>query len=406
MTQISIQHFFKRQVTIPLCAVFLVAAGNVSTLNDPPPPNLRPLNSTEKLFKLEGNETAETQEFVLETATTEEILKPILDKSCYRFGEGMEKAKQVAPAIIALAALKQNSDLGEEVFQLIYKDKIRLCSLNTMPEGTEALYNEYLKSLILGKYSDPAELPYVIAHESLHYAQHKNLLSSSAQNTNMQEQLRQVLTIDDHGINVIYDSKVHHVLETSYQEGIKNNLPPQDALRAAGKAVFEQVFENDSWRRFYIDRTLINYYIAVNEKNGDFTGETLTQDYINTAGKLDKAASFTEGGKVPAFEKLFKNDQKMYWVYEAAHCQLHALYDPKDSKELFALFQKALDGNNPYLGLPISRLLLEKKQQDRSDDPTVKKYDYLYQFLDAKLEEKNQSALKKDSPVQTKKPAV
>jgi hypothetical protein len=442
MPQTTLKSFFRRHMAIPLGAVFLAAAGNVSTLNDPPPPEMRPLNSTELRFKNAGDDVADGQDFVLATATTEEVLKPVLDKTCYRFGEGMAKAKQVTPLLVAINALKSNSKSGEEVFDLIYKDKIRLCYLKKTNEKIDGLYLEDINSFVLTSMADVTERPYVVAHELLHYAQNKNGLSSYAQNTDIHEQVRQVLTMEaaattlelliaydeklngnikqwewltttefekGTGVDVIFDSKIHHSLESTYQQGIQHHLTRKEALRAAGKTVFEHVFNNDSWRKFYINRLLVNAYISIQENNGIFADKPLTQNYIDLAGKIDSNSSFTRGAKVPAFNDLFKHDQedkKMYWIYEAANFEIHSVYAPTHTKENAALLKKAYEENNPYIGLSISKFVDAKIMQDISDDPAVKKYDYLYQFIDAKLEEKNQSALKKDSPVQAKKPAV
>jgi hypothetical protein len=440
MTQMTLKSFFRRRLAIPLGAVFLAAAGNVSTLNDPPPPNLRPLNSTELRFRHAGDDVADGQDFVPATSTTEEVLKPVLDKTCYRFGEGMEKARQVTPVLVAINALKNNSQLGEEVFDLIYKDKIRLCYLKKINEMVDGLYLEDINSFVLTSMADVQERPYVMAHELLHYAQNKNGLSSYAQNTDIHEQVRQVLAMEaaattlellisydenlngnkkhwewltttefekGTGVDVIFDSKIHHILESTYQQGIRHQLTRKEALRVTGKAVFEQVFNNDSWRKFYINRLLVNAYISIQDNNGNFTDKPLTQNYTDLAGKLNSDSSFTSGAKVPAFNDLFKHDledKKMYWIYEAANYEIHSVYAPTHTKENEALLKKAYEEKNPYIGLSISKFVDAKIMQDISGDPAVKKYTYLYQFIDAKIEKMQQDKLKKKLAADKPKP--
>ncbi len=287
----------------------------------------------------------------------------------------------------AFDSLSKLTFLGKPLVDLAGSTGLRLCGLEHLPSGIAAQYLPGKTAVISGPITTKEERVLKLGHEIQHAAQDKNGLLSYDYSWDIQSRVTRNLSIEAAALTmefmVAYEAKLagdtaywdllqknfggttftdkatYALIEAEYAKSITAGQTKDTALRAAGLAVWEHVFESDDWRNFYLNCELTNYFRDLDE--GRFNrGDSIShaqfgQDKIDKAGKVGELPSFTRGAHFPDANGLIARNEKMKWAYEAAEIDRMKKMGGVDSATASYLRTQALLGGNPYLDLDLAR---------------------------------------------------
>ena len=294
--------------------------------------------------------------------------------------------------------------------------------MSRLPASVLAQYLPALDAVVAGPGASRTGRALTLAHEIMHAAQDENGLLSYNFNWDIQSRVTRNLSVEAAAVAseylIAFEAKLagnnaywsymsfqyangiamKNTVELTYNDALKSGSSQEDALRAAGRAAFENVFNNTWWRDFYLNEELRAYLHDVDKGRFDNTRTTghyqFGQTKINRAGAVGQnGASFTQGARFPDYNGLLAGNQKMRWAYEAAEIARRDRM-ANSSRTVESMRAQALLGGNPYLGLDIVAISRDASAQALQPG---QKFRPLYERLD--------DALKAATPTPTPAPA-
>lgn len=308
----------------------------------------------------------------------------------------------------ALDALSRLTYMGRPMVSLGQEAKLSFCGLSRLPNGIAAQYLPGIDAVVAGPFTTREERVLKLAHEILHAAQDRNGLLNYNYSWDASSRITRNLSIEAASLTsefmIAYEAKLagdasywdhlrthyagttygdadtYRLIDTTYQAAITAGQAPDAALRAAGRAAFEHVFDGADWRNFYLNSELQSYMgdIAQGRFRNNRTVAHLQfgQDDIDKAGRVGNLESFTKGAHVPPAADLLARHEKMKWAWEAADI---ARSEQSSGARADAQRAAALLGGNPYLALDIAEVY--RRATDESWDKSAR-FRYLWQIMD------------------------
>lgn len=318
----------------------------------------------------------------MQAMTARERLSFYMDRLCFTAGEtlaaGSEGQLRLSETLDSLARLTL---LGRPLVDLAIENRIRLCALDNLPPGFAAQYLPDYDAVAAGPQAAREGRVLMMAHEILHAAQERQGLLGYSYNWDLRSRVTRNLSVEAAaeaaeyliafeaklaGDNSYWDymggrrgdsRAMKNLIETRYNAALQEGASQYDALRAAGRAAWENMFNSAGWRDFYLNEELGAFLRDIG--NGRFDGARRTgyaqfgQDRIDRAGAIGDLPGFTAGGRFPGYESIIGASPKMRWAFEAAEiARLRRMANGDAAAE--ALRAQALAGGNPYLELDIA----------------------------------------------------
>jgi hypothetical protein len=350
--------------------------------------------------------------------TERERLQYYLTQLCFEIGDKDTKTLSNEEIRVTLGEIGQLTLMGRPLVQVADDMNIKFCGLKDLPAGVAALYYPSADTIITSPARNKYDLLMQLTHEMMHAAQDHGGLMWYSPTWGVESRVHRNLTIEASAATaemlIAYESRLRgnndywaylnlgwggasmdktslKLLDDTYRAAIKGGSDHTGALMQAGRATFENTFNNQGWRNFYLNQELTLYVqdIALGVTNARtplfLLGDGFDQSSIDRAGQIGfGAASFTQGACIPSLKDLLKDNPAMGWAYEAAEIwRLKKAFSPQ-SVEYAEAFNAAVAGNNPYLGLDLGRALALHNAATWRDDGG-KSYRYLYQHLDDML---------------------
>lgn len=316
-----------------------------------------------------------------------------------------QSQKELAEALDALSRLTY---MGRPMVSLGQEADLSFCGLSHLPNGIAAQYLPGIHAVVAGPFTTREERVLKLAHEILHAAQDRNGLLNYGYNWDASSRITRNLSIEAASLTsefmIAYEAKLagdasywdhlrthyagttygnadtYRLIDTTYQAAITAGQAPDAALRAAGRAAFEHVFDGADWRNFYLNSELQSYMGDIAQgrfrNNRTVAHNQFGQDDIDKAGRVGSLASFTSGAHVPPAADLLARDEKMKWAWEAAEI---ARAEQSTDTRADAQRVAALLNGNPYLGLDIAEVY--RRATDESWDKSAR-FRYLWQIMD------------------------
>lgn len=355
---------------------------NVETLPSLPP---FPADSTDYHQELFRNNAASVlspfENLRLITMTREQRMDFYMEKLCFTAGEQTVAGTTQEQLRDAMEDLSRLTFLGKPLVDLAIENNVKLCGMGQLPASVLAQYLPALDAVVAGPSASRAGRALTMAHEIMHAAQDENGLLTYGYNWDMQSRVTRNLSTEAAAVAseylIAFEAKLagnntywshmsfqylngiamKNTVEQSYNDAIKTGVTHEQALRAAGRAAFENVFSNTWWRDFYLDGELRAYLQDIDK--GRFDNARTTGHYQFGQSRIDRAGavgrgvpSFTQGARFPDYNGLLAGNQKMRWAFEAADIARRARMT-NGAQAVEPMRARALLGGNPYLDLDI-----------------------------------------------------
>jgi hypothetical protein len=317
----------------------------------------------------------------------------------------------------AVAVLEKLPLTGKPLVDLAVQDKTSFCALAHMPGGVAAQYLPQLQSVASGPITHGESRALQIAHELTHAAQDQNGLLNYQINWDIESRVLRNTAVEAAAMTMEFlaaydaklggddslwkglqknrsfaygDPKMYRLIDETYKAGIAAGKTPQESLRAAGLAGWQEIYQSADWRRFYLNTELMNYMADI-DKNlfahaAQVYGGKFTQEMLDKAGKVGTLPSFTQGAAVPGINDLLAGDAKMLWAYQAADIARYAQMKGAQSAEVQVRRAQAVKDGNPYLDLDM------REMYRRARAAQWRSAQNLYDVMDAALKEKANEA--------------
>lgn len=355
---------------------------NVESLPALPPPPADSTDYHQELFRNNAsNVLTPFDNLRLLRMTRSERMDFYMDKLCFTAGAQTVEGATQEQLRDAMEDLSRMTFLGKPLVELAIENDVKLCGMSQLPASVLAQYLPALDAVVAGPSGSRAGRALTMAHEIMHAAQDENGLLSYNFNWDMQSRVTRNLSVEAAAVAseylIAFEAKLvgdntywsrmsfhyangiamKNTVEQSYNDALKAGETHEQALRAAGRAGFENVFNNTWWRDFYLDGELRSYLQDIDK--GRFDNARTTGHYQFGQTKIDLAgavgqgtSSFTQGARFPDYNGLLAGNQKMRWAFEAAEIARRGRM-ANNARTVESLRAQALLGGNPYLDLDI-----------------------------------------------------
>lgn len=354
---------------------------------------------------------------LLSVMTQDERRQYFMSKLCFTSGgkaNGEARQQELADALDDLAKIQST---GASLVDMAVTDKLKVCAVQHLPSGVAAQYMPSLETVVASHLEPREERALKMAHEILHAAQGQHALLYHGYNWDIDSRVRVTLATeaaaqaveflvafeahvagDDRywkhvqslGGTTYGDAALYKKMQQAYDNGRAGAKTEDAALRLAGRAAFEHIFESADWRNFYLDLELQSYLsdVAFNAFAGKGAPATgFSQTDVEFAGLAGGKYSFTAGAAMPAAQDMIARNQKMRWAYQAVDIARHEQAFGVNAPETVALFNKAVFDNNPYLSVDIKELYAATGGKHWAEP---RKYKFLYEVMEDMAGAKNQ----------------
>lgn len=346
---------------------------------------------------------------LLPAMTQEQRRTYFMSKLCFDAGGkagGEARQQELADALDDLSKIRAT---GAALVNMAIEDKLKVCALQHLPTGVAAQYLPSLDTVVASHQEPREERALKMAHEILHAAQGQLALLSHGYNWDIDSRVKGGLGIeaaaqaveflvafeahvagDDRywkhvqslGGTTYGDAEIYKRMQQAYDNAKSGAKTEDEALRLAGRAAFERIFDSANWRDFYLDLELQSYLSDV--VHNSFAGKGapaagFTQAEVDFAGLAGGRPSFTAGATMPAASDLIAKNRKMHWAYQAVDIARHEQAFGANAPETVALFNKAVFDSNPYLTIDMKELYAATGGRHWAEP---RKHRYLFEAMD------------------------
>ncbi|MEZ0260147.1 MAG: DUF6782 family putative metallopeptidase [Alphaproteobacteria bacterium] len=371
----------------------------------PPPPAVTPYDFD--LF--EKNALSLPPSVLLQSMTPEERRQYFMSKLCFTSGNKANDEVRQQELHDALEDLSKIKNTGASLVAMAVADKLKVCALQHLPSGVAAQYLPSLDTVVASHQEPREERALKMAHEILHAAQGQHALLYHGYNWDIESRVRVTLAteaaaqaveflvafeahvagddrywnhVQGYGGTTYGDAEIYKKMQQAYDNARSGAKTEDEALRLAGRAAFERIFESADWRNYYLNLELQSYlsdvaYNAFAGKGAPVAG--FRQADVDFAGLAGDKTSFTAGAAMPPAADMIARNQKMNWAYQAVDIARHEQAFGAMAPETVALFNKAVFDNNPYLLIDVKELYAATGGKHWA---TPREYKYLYEVMD------------------------